>query len=319
MHNPFVIKAKDGTWRAVWGLNNTAPAFAAAYSEDLMTWRLQDYPVVAEHGVHNPIVYQMDDGGFDIYLKTAKGKRYVHASEDFRHFDEDSVEAQADDILWKMEEENVNGKDYFGNEFEIPACHLNYIRNWFSALAKENASYSEKMADDGKRFLNIGNNVNAHLDIDFSKTKKISNKLIGVFFEDINYAADGGLYAELLRNRDFEYTDKDHHGWNSTTGWKSDAPIVISTDKPLSKNNQHYAIINKSSLINSGWDGVISSKGNEFDFSIYARCIDSKNNQLLVSLIDSLGNSIAEGKIKLQGNEWNKYCLNLTINTRWRN
>lgn len=316
MHNPFVIKAKDGTWRAVWGLNNTAPAFAAAYSEDLMTWRPQDYPVVAEHGVHNPIVYQMDDGGFDIYLKTAKGKRYVHASEDFRHFDEDSVEAQADDILWKMEEENVNGKDYFGNEFEIPACHLNYIRNWFSALAKENASYSEKMADDGKRFLNIGNNVNAHLDIDFSKTKKISNKLIGVFFEDINYAADGGLYAELLRNRDFEYTDKDHHGWNSTTGWKSDAPIVISTDKPLSKNNQHYAIINKSSLINSGWDGVISSKGNEFDFSIYARCIDSKNNQLLVSLIDSLGNSIAEGKIKLQGNEWNKYCLNLTINTK---
>ena len=172
------------------------------------------------------------------------------------------------------------------------------------------------MADDGKRFLNIGNNVNAHLDIDFSKTKKISNKLIGVFFEDINYAADGGLYAELLRNRDFEYTDKDHHGWNSTTGWKSDAPIVISTDKPLSKNNQHYAIINKSSLINSGWDGVISSKGNEFDFSIYARCIDSKNNQLLVSLIDSLGNSIAEGKIKLQRNEWNKYCLNLTINTK---
>lgn len=316
MHNPFVIKTKDGTWRAVWGLNNTVSAFAAAYSEDLITWRPQDYPKVAERGVNNPIVYQMDDGGFDIYLKTAKGKRYVHASEDFRHFDEDSVEAQADDILWQMAKENVNGKDYFGNEFEIPSCHLNYIRNWFSALAKDNVRYSEKMVDDGKRFQNIGNSVNAYINIDFSKTKKISNKLIGVFFEDINYAADGGLYAELLRNRDFEYTDKDHNGWNSTTGWKSDTPIVISTDKPLSKNNQHYAIINKSSLINSGWDGIISSKGNEFDFSLYARCIDGKKNQLLVSLIDSIGNSIADGKIKLEGNEWSKYSLNLTINTK---
>jgi hypothetical protein len=68
------------------------------------------------------------------------------------------------------------------------------------------------MADDGKCFPNIGDCVNATIDIDFTKTKKISNKLIGVFFEDINYAADGGLYAELLRNKDFEYTDKDHVG-----------------------------------------------------------------------------------------------------------
>ena len=174
MHSPYVIKVKDGTWRAVWGLNNTTPAFAAAYSEDLITWRPQDYPTVAERGVHNPIVYQMDDGGFDIYLKTANGKRYVHASEDFRHFDEDSVEAQADDVLWQMEKENVNGKLYFGNEFEIPAFHLNYIRNWFSALDKDNVKYSEKMADDGKRFLNIGDSIDATLDIDFSKTKKFA-------------------------------------------------------------------------------------------------------------------------------------------------
>ena len=316
MHNPFVIKAKDGTWRAVWGVNNTAPTFAAAYSEDLITWRPQDYPLVTECGVNNPIVYQMDDGGFDIYLKTAKGKRYVHASEDFRHFEEDSVESEADDVLWQMDRDTVNGKSYLGNEFEIPAFHLNYIRNWFNTLDKDNLRYSEKMADDGKLFPNVGDCVNATIDIDFTKTKKISNKLIGVFFEDINYAADGGLYAELLRNRDFEYTDKDHVGWNASTGWKSDQPIVISTDKPLSKNNQHYAIINKSSLINSGWDNIISSKGNDFDFSMFARCIDDRKNQLIISLVDSLGNSIAEGKIKIEGNEWIKYNLNLKLDIK---
>ena len=316
MHHPFVIKAKDGTWRAVWGVNNAAPTFAAAYSEDLITWRPQDYPLVAECGVNNPIVYQMDDGGFDIYLKTAKGKRYVHASEDFRHFEEDSVESEADDVLWQMDRDTVNGKSYLGNEFEIPAFHLNYIRNWFNTLDKDNLRYSEKMADDGKHFPNIGDSINATIDIDFAKTKNISNKLIGVFFEDINYAADGGLYAELLRNRDFEYTDKDHVGWNASTGWKSDQPIVISTDKPLSKNNQHYAIINKSSLINSGWDDIISSKGNDFDFSMFARCIDDRKNQLIISLVDSLGNSIAEGKIKIEGNEWIKYNLNLKLDIK---
>jgi alpha-L-arabinofuranosidase len=316
MHNPFVIKAKDGTWRAVWGLNNKVPAFAAAYSEDLITWRPQDYPVVGEHGVNNPIVYQMDDGGFDIYLKTDKGKRYVHASEDFRHFEEDTVESLADNILWQMDKEVVNGKEYVGNEFDIPAVHLNYIMNWFAALSKDNVKYSEKMSDDGSRFSKIEDNVTASLDVDLAKTKKISDKLIGVFFEDINYAADGGLYAELLRNRDFEYTEKDHTGWNASTGWKSDKPIVISTDFPLSKNNQHYAVLNQTSLVNNGWDGVISSKGNEFDFSLFARNIDRKKNQIIVSLVDSLGNPVAEGKIKLEGNDWKKYSLNLSINTK---
>ena len=84
MFNPSVVKAKDGTWRALWGVNKTSPQFAVAYSEDLVTWRPQDYPIVAEKDVREPVAYQMEDGSFDIYLKTIKGKRYVKASNDFR-------------------------------------------------------------------------------------------------------------------------------------------------------------------------------------------------------------------------------------------
>lgn len=75
MFDPYVTKAADGTWRAVWSVNDSAPVFAAAYSDDLITWRPQDYPLVREKGVKSPVVYQMGDGSFDIYLKTSKGKR----------------------------------------------------------------------------------------------------------------------------------------------------------------------------------------------------------------------------------------------------
>ncbi|MFW5503084.1 MAG: alpha-N-arabinofuranosidase, partial [Segatella copri] len=92
MYRPFVMKANDGTWRALWSVNSRSPQFAVAYSEDLVTWRPQDYPIMKEKGITDVAAYQMDDGTFDIYLKTAKGKRYVHADRNFRTFEEDSLE-----------------------------------------------------------------------------------------------------------------------------------------------------------------------------------------------------------------------------------
>jgi hypothetical protein len=72
-------------------LDHQSPAFAAAYSEDLIHWRPQDYPVVREHDVMAPVAYQMGDGSWDIYFKTPQGKRYVQASDDFRTFAEDTL------------------------------------------------------------------------------------------------------------------------------------------------------------------------------------------------------------------------------------
>ncbi len=110
MYNPFVVKANDGTWRALWSVNQHAPQFAVAYSEDLITWRPQDYPIIREKGVKDVAAYQMDDGNFDIYLKTSKGKRYVQASNDFRTFKEDTLEASADEILLAARHRNHRRK-----------------------------------------------------------------------------------------------------------------------------------------------------------------------------------------------------------------
>lgn len=145
MYRPFVLKANDGTWRALWSVNKTSPQFAVAYSEDLVTWRPQDYPIMKEKNISDVAAYQMEDGTFDLYLKTEKGKRYVHADKDFRTFQEDSLEASADEILWQRDTATINGKLVEGNDFEIPAIHLNYIRAWHKALAEEAKENSRKL------------------------------------------------------------------------------------------------------------------------------------------------------------------------------
>ena len=110
MFHPFVTKANDGTWRALWGVNDKAPAFAVAYSEDLLIWRPQDYPVLREKGVSEPVAYEMQDGTWDVYVKTREGKRYLHGDQQMRHFEEDSLMVTADDILWDRDTATVNGK-----------------------------------------------------------------------------------------------------------------------------------------------------------------------------------------------------------------
>ena len=65
--------------------------------------------------------------------------------------------------------------------------------------------YDERMEQDAVRFAGL-TPVKASITVNHQKAKPISDNLIGIFFEDINYAADGGLYAELVQNRDFEYT-----------------------------------------------------------------------------------------------------------------
>ena len=76
--------------------------------------------------------------------------------------------------------------------------------------------------------------------------KAISDELIGIFFEDINNSADGGLYAELVQNGSFEYSPADRDGWGAGTAWKQIRPghslgtLQVRMDNPLHPNNATY-------------------------------------------------------------------------------
>ena len=159
--------------------------------------------------------------------------------------------------------------------------------------------------------------VNATLTVTNSE-KTISDKLIGIFFEDISYAADGGLYAELIQNRDFEYVPKDHRGWNATTAWSASKPIVVVAVDPLSVNNPHYAVLGNDTIYNEGWDGIAVKAGAKYDFSMFVRNIPALEGKsklkkdFIISLVTEDEQVIAQTKIKTQGDDWKPYQAVLT-------
>ena len=157
------------------------------------------------------------------------------------------------------------------------------------------------------------------LKIDASdKIKQISELLYGVFFEDINFAADGGLYAEMVQNRSFEFNEiaqgNEEHAWSDIGAISSD---VKKDDKDgcLNPNNPNYMVLTNSSsekagIENSGFlDGMAVNKGENYNFSVYLKSADYKG-KVYVQL--KAGNKIAaSAEISGITNEWKKFSLTL--------
>ena len=314
MFNHSVARADDGTWRLVFQVNDRAPLFAAAYSRDLITWRPQDYPFVSTKNCLSPVVFANSHGTFDIYFKSNSGKRYLSASADFRRFSADEA-SQISDDAWLRDTATINGKLREGNLFDVPNAEVNALAQHYEQSGRDWRLSNERMHDDGKNELMKrlnGENFNATLSVDMNKKKAISDKLIGIFFEDISYAADGGLYAELVQNRDFEYTPKDHSGWNATTAWHSSRPIEVATEHPVSKNNPHYALLwPQDTLWNEGWDGIVVEKGKKYDFSMYVLAGGQKQD-FSIELIGQNGKVLAKSKLKTKAGSWQQYATVLT-------
>lgn len=170
--------------------------------------------------------------------------------------------------------------------------------------------------------------------------KKISPDLFGLFFEDINYAADGGLYAELVQNRSFEYSPTDTPEWHSLTSWQyvkqvfSYGSLHIETNNPVHPNNPHYAVLNiehvgihatgeKSDIPqnkgipgvgikNMGYDAMIVKGGENYNFSMFARQLSDNPVSIVVGLEGTEGKILAENKIIINSKDWKKYTATLT-------
>ena len=150
--------------------------------------------------------------------------------------------------------------------------------------------------------------------------KAISPDLVGVFFEDINYATDGGLYAELVQNRSFEYNPADRWGWNSFTAWEyitegfGYGNISVETNTPIHPNNPHYVVLkveepgtNGIGLKNQGFDGIPVKAGEKYRFSVYLKLLEGSSMPVQVKLIDKKGALLAETNFSIESGEWKKY------------
>lgn len=206
---------------------------------------------------------------------------------------------------------------------KIPMETVNALEKRYIDLRQKNRMYAESAAQDSLRFAGL-TSPTATLTVDFGQTKKISDRLIGVFFEDINYAADGGLYAELLQNRDFEYSHKSGKGWSSFYAWRltgqtDDADFRIDTLQPLHPNNPHYAGLNlrrrapNLALENTGWDGMALKKGEAYELSLFAAAgAGNAKQSATVQLVGEKNTVVAEKKINFTSEKWQKYAVVLS-------
>jgi alpha-N-arabinofuranosidase len=142
----------------------------------------------------------------------------------------------------------------------------------------------------------------------------ISPQMFGVFFEDINFGADGGLYPELVKNRSFEFSDP-LTGWHAVMGFSKkglDPPkgeLDIRTDAPLNESNPHYLRVKATEpgygLYNSGFRGMGIESGAEYRFSAYVRTGGPKSIRAII--IDENHKEIGSGKLEGFDGHWKRY------------
>lgn len=140
---------------------------------------------------------------------------------------------------------------------------------------------------------------------------EIQPTMYGLFFEDINYAADGGLYAELVKNRSFEFPQH-------FMGWKTFGKVSLKDDGPFDRN-PHYVRLayaghphKQTGLDNEGFFGIGIKKGAEYRFSVWARVAEGETPaKIRVELADtkSMGEqqAFATADVTVDSREWKKY------------
>jgi alpha-N-arabinofuranosidase len=155
--------------------------------------------------------------------------------------------------------------------------------------------------------------------------KKISPDLFGLFFEDINYSADGGLYAELVQNRSFEYSPTDKPEWNPFSFWEYITPgfsygsISVETNNPVHPNNPHYVVLNIEhvgdgggvGIKNYGFDGIVIRAGDKYNLSLFLSQLTPEPVSISVSLQNRKGKIIAESSFSTSVRDWKKYATSL--------
>ena len=139
----------------------------------------------------------------------------------------------------------------------------------------------------------------------------------GIFFEDINFAADGGIYAELVKNRSFEF-------FKPLMGWKILKPdttsgILIINQSSTNPANPRYARISIAEgepsfgLSNAGFRGMGIKKGMTYHFSVLVRQLEGSTLKMHIGLVNSKGEVIGTADLAPEARQWKKYTVSFAM------
>lgn len=261
-----------------------------------------------------------------IWQLNGNGKEFAHAaSSDLMTWKRQSyfTEAQFAEFVsdeWTQYQNqtiSVNGVEENGTLQKVAWSDVNRLLQFVDHRAYRAQLHDERTEQDAFRFAGL-QSVSMDMTIRPEQAKAISDKLIGIFFEDINYGADGGLYAELIQNRDFEYNADDRRDWHATYAWNlkgEGTTMEIATANPIHANNPHYVVLDAkqpgASFVNSGFDGIVLRKGDKYTLSLFVRAI-GKGGKVKVCLKDEQGKEIVSRIIKVTSEKWKKEEVTLT-------
>ena len=314
MFAPYVIQGRGGVWQCVWSLNDRVKQFAHAQTRNLIDWGPQGYPLFEKgKNILRPVIsYHKDLDIYQIVYTDSEGAYFQTETKDFKAYSpakEVPLSAyKSNTITTTIQNNPVSGQLHRVKWAVVEA--LNKAAELRNFKARQDA---ETTKEDPVRFANL-TKPELHISAEPEKAKAISKLLTGIFFEDINYAADGGLYGELIQNRDFEYqpSDKENHDtkWNSNHSWTfkgKEGDFAIRTDQPLHPNNPHYAALNLtvdgSSLSNAGYDGIALKKGENYLFSSFVRVAEGKKS-FEVRLVSEKYGLLSKGLISCSSKSW---------------
>jgi alpha-L-arabinofuranosidase len=159
-------------------------------------------------------------------------------------------------------------------------------------------------------------------------THRVSPTLWGIFFEDINLSADGGVYPELVRNRSFDASDKPEY-WEAVGEHASQVELRIDASQPLNPLNRTGLRLRSPepfTLENKGFWGMNVVEGRGYTLRLSTRAADGFQGPLTVALVGEKGNELASGTIRRlggapggrrgrfggRGGGWREHTLELT-------
>lgn len=315
MITPYLLQGPDGVWQCVWSLNEREPRFAHVASADLLYWGRQSYPQVTEGAscLRPVIQYDKRQKQYSITYTDAAGKYYRVITTDFATYSTAREVAATDYTNASITVVLPMGKAT-GQVHRVPWPVADKLIQAYERSQYKSSQNGENTLQDAQRFAGL-KPVTASMTLQPDKAKPISDLLLGIFFEDINYAADGGLYAELVQNRDFEYTPGDKEGrdktWTSTHSWTlegANTSFSVDTVNPIHPHNPHYGVLDTkvpgAALINAGFDGIAIHKGEAYNLSLFARSLQGKGGKLNISLVSKTGAILAQTTVHVSGNNW---------------
>lgn len=295
MYSPFLSRTDDGMWHCVWSLNAEDGAFGYATSPDLVVWNRQFYPLITpgspvlEPSLEGDLfTWKRADGSFHTALRSGSGFTVRGATAERK---------EQRTTVW------VNGAEERGTVHKVSSTEWSRLVDAYKIAEAKRLQNAERLDVKPSE-----QRMQVRIVPDFARKKAISDLLIGVFFEDINYAADGGLYAELVQNRDFEMGSNGQQ----KKAWTG-AAFTVETEQPIHPNNPHFArIVSKAGgagLVNEGFSGMVFKQGESYDFSVFVRT--SSGGKLSVRLLGDRDEILAEEILSGGKNTWKKEKVRL--------